>query len=157
MSLNSSPRASAVGFCCSLLFGITVTVLCALGYHRLPMPDLGRFHLFIALTLTAAAGTVWTTFGAIFQRLSPPNRAPLAIALGTGLPATVAMAGWSLTILGRSDRPIEMIAIAIASAGLGLGLGILAWILSRSGISRKRFGLPGLILASALAFFLFQT
>ena len=157
MSLNSSPRASTVGFCCSLLFGIAITLLCTLGYHRLPMPDLGRFHLFMAFTLTAAAGTVFALFGALFARFSSPDRAPLAIALGTGLPGALAMAGWSLTILGRSDRLIEMIAIAVASVGLGLGLGILAWLFSRSGISRKNFGLPGLIVVAALAFLLFQT
>lgn len=157
MTLDPSPRASTVAFCCSLLFGFGAMIICALWYQRLPMPDLGRFHLFMAFTLAAGAGVVFAAFGEAFARIASRKRAALAIALGIGLPSAFAMAGWSLYILGRSNRLIEVVAIGVASVGLGVGLAGVAWLFSRSRIAQRRFGVPGLLLVAALALVLFLT
>ena len=157
MALNRGLRASTVGFSSGALFAISVTIVCALWYERVPMLDLGRFYLFMALTLSAVSGATFAAVGGAFARIAAPHHAAIALALGTGLTGTVAMAGWSLYVLGRTDRTIEMIAVAVASLGLGLGLALLAWVLSKFKFAERRIGLPALLVVAALAFALYET
>lgn len=149
--------SSTAGFLCGLMVSVVLTGILVVFYDHLPMPDSTRFYLFSASLFLSVIGGCFALAGSVTAFFFSRERRRWATALGVGFVTFVAFVVGGLAVLGRVDRPLELVAVGVGALIVSAGSSLTTYGITYLRVAALPIGFPLVLLMAVSAWVLHAT